>query len=480
LAFTFLLAAIRSRPLTAAELYVGAASIGITPAKPVALSGQFHTRIARKVETPLLASAVALESRQGKKVIDQAIMISCDLVGIRSGVQARFQEQARSRLPGFDVRKAFLSATHTHTAPVTSGETFTYEIPTEGVMQPAEYVDFLLEQLVEVAAKAWQRRQAGGVSWTLGHAVVGYNRRAVYADGTSQMYGRTDDARFRGLEGYEDHAVEMLFFWDGAQKLIAVAANLACPAQEVESRSTIHADYWHDVRRRLQAEYGNDLVVLGWISAAGDQSPHLMWRKKAEQRMRAKRGLSETEEIARRIALAVADTYAVAASDIRTRVPLVHHVEELLLPPRKISEGEYRAAKARYEAYAARTDLSSVDRNRMNLEKQVVDRYENPKGSQPYAMQLHVLRLGDVAIATNPFELFLDYGVQIKARSEAEQTFLIQLACDSARYLPTEKAMRGGSYSTWPYSNLVGPEGGQMLVDRTVQAIHALWAGASK
>ena len=29
-------------------------------------------------------------------------------------------------------------------------------------------------------------------------------------------------------------------------------------------------------------------------------------------------------------------------------------------------------------------------------------------------VEVHVLRLGDVAMATNPFELFLDYGIQIK------------------------------------------------------------------
>ena len=32
-------------------------------------------------------------------------------------------------------------------------------------------------------------------------------------------------------------------------------------------------------------------------------------------------------------------------------------------------------------------------------------------------------------MATNPFELFLDYGLRIKARSEAPQTFIVQLAC---------------------------------------------------
>jgi hypothetical protein len=95
-------------------------------------------------------------------------------------------------------------------------------------------------------------------------------------------------------------------------------------------------------------------------------------------------------------------------------------------------------------------------------------------------MELHVLRLGDLAIATNPFELYLDYGVQIQARSPAPQTMLIQLATSGRRhayYLPTPRAVLAGGYSAEATHNIVGPEGGQALVDRTVQEIHGLWNG---
>jgi hypothetical protein len=90
----------------------------------------------------------------------------------------------------------------------------------------------------------------------------------------------------------------------------------------------------------------------------------------------------------------------------------------------------------------------------------------------PFEMEMHVLRLGDVAIATNQFELFTDYGVQIKGRSPALQTFIIQLA-GPGTYLPTERAVRGGGYGAERFQ--VGPEGGQMLVDKTVETIEALW-----
>jgi hypothetical protein len=107
----------------------------------------------------------------------------------------------------------------------------------------------------------------------------------------------------------------------------------------------------------------------------------------------------------------------------------------------------------------------------------VVKRFEaqktnpNPK----YNMELHVLRIGDVAVCTNEFELFLDYGIRMQARSKALQTFVIQLA-GPGTYLPTEKAVKGGGYSAVAESYDVGPEGGQILVDRTVELINDMFA----
>ena len=81
---------------------------------------------------------------------------------------------------------------------------------------------------------------------------------------------------------------------------------------------------------------------------------------------------------------------------------------------------------------------------------------------EPYTVEVHVLRLGDIAICTNPFELFTDYGIQMKSRSKALQTFVIQLA-GSGTYLPTDRAAAGGGYGAIVQSNRVGPEGGPGL-----------------
>lgn len=111
----------------------------------------------------------------------------------------------------------------------------------------------------------------------------------------------------------------------------------------------------------------------------------------------------------------------------------------------------------------------------------VVKRFEQQQSgtTQNYEMELHAVRLGDIAIATNDFELFTDYGTQMKARSPALQTFVIQL-CGNGTYLPSERATLGGGYSAVPESTPVGPEGGQVLVNETVELIKSLWTPSEK
>ena len=58
--------------------------------------------------------------------------------------------------------------------------------------------------------------------------------------------------------------------------------------------------------------------------------------------------------------------------------------------------------------------------------------------------EFHVVRLGDVAVVANPFELFVDYGIRMQARSKAVLTFVGQLSCQASGYLPTASAVRGG------------------------------------
>jgi hypothetical protein len=419
---------------------------------------------------------VAVESRDGDTVRDQAVMISCDLVLVRDDLQPRLRQRLKERLPGLDPSKVFITVTHTHTAPVTREGV--YVIPDEGVIGPEAYVTFLLVRLEDAVVRAWEARKPGGAAWGLGHALVAHNRRAVYADGHAQMYGPTDGPTFRGIEGYEDHYVDVLFFTDAGGKPVAMAANVPCPSQEVESRSAVNADFWHETRLRLRARFGDNLHVLGWPGAGGDQSPHLMWYKRAEERMRTLRGLSRLDEIARRIDLAVQEAWEGASQDVRFDPPLAHHVRTLELPVRMVTEKEFTEAKAFCDAVAKEEKPDPMQSLRREWNRQIVERYQTQDAHPTYAMELHALRLGDVAVCTNPFELYTEYGVRMRARSPAVQTFVVQLTGAHGCYLPTAQAIRGGSYSTAVFSNRVGPEGGDVLVDRTVETLRSLWDNA--
>lgn len=262
----------------------------------------------------------------------------------------------------------------------------------------------------------------------------------------------------------------MLFFWDGKNQLLATAVNVACPAQEVENRTKVNADFWHPVREKLRERHGKNLQVLAWTGAGGDQSPHVMVRKPAEQRMQRLLNLNSMDLIAGRIVAAWEEAYAGAQQEQHSDAALAHRVETIELPKRQVTREEMLSAKVKAEALADKPGESWVRR----WHQTVIDRFEQQTVDDVYRMELHVLRLGDVAIATNDFELYTDYGIRIKSRSPALQTFLLQLS-GPGTYLPSDRAIAGGAYGSVIQSGQVGPQGGQVLVEKTIESINALW-----
>ncbi|MDY0170019.1 MAG: hypothetical protein RBS80_25975 [Thermoguttaceae bacterium] len=475
----------------AATLHVGAVSCDITPDMPSFLAGQFSPRVSQGVEYPLTANVLALESRDGDKPLDSAIIISVDTAVVRASILLPIRAGIQEQLPEFDVGKLIVAGTHTHSAPPTTDGHFKQQ---EGVQVPSDYVKFAAARIGAAAQQAWNARRPARFSYGLGHAVVAYNRRAVYADGTAVMYGPTNVPNFRAIEGMEDHDVNTMFFWDASDKLLAMVVNVSCPSQEVESNRLLSSDYWGPTRAMLREKYGQDVTIVGLCGAAGDQSPHLRYRQAADDRMTSLRKLDRLQEIARRIVHGVDEAYEVVQTAKQDDVVVKHQHVVLRLPQRIVTEAEYQSCKAEAERLKAHPGDG-----RGNWNARVAARYEKLAADPhpTHATPVNVLRIGDTVICTNQFELYTDFGVQMKARSKAVQTFVVQLAngaaepqppagapeddtndwlyASSGTYLPSERAAKGGGYGAIIQSNVVGPEGGQMLVEETVKMINAMW-----
>ncbi len=482
-------------------LNIGWMSVDITPDQPVLIAGQFHARRSEGVLDPITATVLVLDSG-----LDHAIFVSCDLVCIADSLRDDVRGRLKKLKAGPDPLKVILHATHTHTAPecrnpqIGQGHT---SVPAGVELAPTlaaeDYVAFAAERIAGAIARAWRIRKPGELLHGQGFAVVGRNRRWVDRQGGSTLYGNTNTPGFDHIEGYEDHSVNLLATRNARGKLTGLMVNVPCPSQIGENGYLLSADYWHDTRTELRNRLGKKLFVLAQCSAAGDQSPHLLYDKRATARMLELTGRTARQETAHRIADAVEETLRhIHKAPIAAPV-LCHQVETLELPVAALTEADVQTAEREAEVLRLQyeEELQKLEADpelkknprwyvpatfayrRMLWFKGVTARFNLQKDNPGYPVELHVVRLGDIAFATNPFEYYLDFGIHIKTRSPAVQTFLVQLA-GPGTYVPSRRSMAGGGYGSIPASNPVSAEGGWKLAERTVAVIGQLWPAAEK
>ena len=468
--------------VAAAELKVGTAKADITPEKSVPLWGQFNLRLSKGVMSPITVNVCAVEATENGSGVDSAIFASMDVVHIPTAFAQKVREKAVAKDGTLKPEKIVMFAVHSHTAPTL------YEGPElpqgENIENYPETIETMSSKIADAIVAAWQAREPADFSWGLEQAVIGQSRRACYFDGHTQMYGNPNDPNFSHYENPSDPDLGSIFFWDKEGQLLSVVVNVACTAQVVEHLSVLCADYWGPARDKLNERFGADVVIVGCCGAAGDDSPHPQYRKAALERMRKLRGdLSEMDEIARRIDRAVSDAYDCAVKDKRSDIPFAHVAETLPLPLRQVTEAEYNECKANRDAFQKTLDdnkdktASEVAFMGIGWYGKVIENYEKQQAGvvETFPADVHVVRLGDIAVATNQFELFADYAMRIKARSPAMATFVVELADGDGAYMPTAKAIQGGGYSAVVQSDPVSADGGQMLVNETLRMIESVW-----
>ncbi len=499
------------------KLQIGWAEESLVPEKKVSLAGQFFERISQYVESEITVTAMALECGG-----DSVILASVDIEGLHEGILSAARQRLGSLIPDFDAEKLIIAATHSHTSLKLSGhepakskkgdgvtvmaavleeflpENMNYDtqvVLDDTVMTAEEGTAFVTEKIALAAARAWQAKADAYIASEFARAAVGMCRRAHYLDGRSEMWGDTNTGDFDALEGGNDSGIELLYTFDAKKKRTGIVANIACPAQILEQRSFISADYWGRAKANLRAKFGGNLYLLGLCGAAGDQCPRDLIRwvqpetpiddpnvrrphplpRRADPSMY---DISGCNRVGRRISDEIAAVYE-EITEMHDTAVFAHRVVHDSLPLRKVTKSEYDHAVREIEYYVEKNRHKAAfdfeDNAKMHVHAGLIARYREQQFTATVPVEYHVIRLGDIAITTNPFEMYLDYGNRLKARSPAQQTFVVQLSCGALGYLPTAKAEAAGHYSAYVSSGRVGHEGGDILIRRTLTEIQSLW-----
>ena len=487
------------------EMLIGRSEVSITPEKKVGLMGQFIERISEYTETEVTATAVAISVGD-----DSVVFCSCDLVGVTAGLVSAVREKITAA-GGPDPDKIIICATHSHTSLCYRDGLDTLEFSSgilnryfpykpaaktvgEEIMDEEEAFNFLAGRISEAVIRAWEDRKPGYIGFAFGRAAVGMCRRACYSDGSALMWGDTSADGFVSLEGGNDSGLEIMYFHSADGRPMGAAVNIACPAQVLEHRLFISSDYWGKVKKRLRAKFGQDFTVLALCAPAGDQCPRDLIRwvepetpiadpnitRNGVRKRRADPSMfdiSGAETVARRIADEVIGVYESGNYD-RAGHEFIHTVRKLRLPIRRVTKEERDLAEKKITEAVSGTEKESFDYSDnalLYVYAGTIARFETQDITPDFEIELHTVRIGDSVVSTSPFELFLDYGNRIRAKSPAAQTFMIQLACDSLGYLPTEKAEKGGHYSAFVSSGVTGHVGGDILVRETLADINRLF-----
>lgn len=438
----------------------------------VAQTDEFRIGVASKIINPELGSLVQAATKVTRateikgdleanglylsKGEFQLLMVSCDLGGLESPFVIEVRE-AMGVASGIPPRNIIITCTHARGPSLLKTN---YLMPLDTV-----YMNRLKVWLIDLAKEAVESAQPGRIGWAKDELALGYNRRLTWADGKHTMFGNPNRSDFNGLEGPNDHQHTVIFAEDLKGDLISILYNNTSHIPIYYGSGIFSSELPGEVRKTIRNLGHENLPVLFINGAQGDISLGDQLNPISE---------TKEEKMKRYTKLVVEKTMDLYDEATFYSDPLLKHLHHDLKVGVRLPSTE--------QLIEGRKVLKKIDDGENIRGMEMIMAFgpvylQEKYGNSPFeTIPIHAIRIEDLALVSQPCELYSQFGLDIKQRSPFAGTAVLGLADGYVGYCPTIYGVLGGGYTGAPIAwTRLEPYAGYKIVESASKLLYSLW-----
>lgn len=463
------------QPVTATRLRAGASTSNVTPPLGGPIVGGWAPVAATDVHDELHARCLVLDDGATRLAI-----VVVDSLGLPWYVVDAARTRAAAET-GIAAHRILVSATHTHSATSALGERWS---PADYDLRPTldAYQTFVASRIADGIRRAAANMVPARIAW--GRASLPdevFNRRWFMQPGPhlANPFGGVDRVQMNPAvsspaliepAGPTDPEIAFLALQGLDGRPIAVLANYSLHYVGGVPAGHVSADYFGVFAReltRLLGEDRDDSRFVAMLSNGTSGDVNNVDVRGGQARLPP---YDRMTRVAARVAALVYQGLQQLAWRDDVRLAMAERTLTL----------QRRPVTAELAAWARTALARPVDAPAHPRERIYAERILGSAGA-PTTVDVHLqaLAIGDLGIATFPFEVFAEIGLEIKARSPFAQTFTTSLANGSEGYLPTKRQHDLGGYETWLGTNRVELDAARRMTDALLAMLADLKADAA-
>lgn len=418
-------------------LKAGASAFDVSPEKlPAIRNGGFLQAIWTRNSDPLYARSLVLTD--GSESIVLCVVDSCMLpTDVCDAIKALVTEKT-----GIPIDHILISATHTHSAPSTMAMCL-------GTSKDEEYTKFLIPKVAEGIAAAWENRKPARAGWAFVDAAEFTNSRRwinrsdmtatdPFGESTvrAMMHPGYENPKTTGPSGPIDPELS-IFSVVSVETGKSIAALTNFSMHYFGSDNGFSSDYFGEMAKGIESKLGAGAVAIVSQGTSGD----LHWMDYSRPKRTDLDRTNYAESLSVLAVNAIAgikyrDDISLKMAETRIRLKRRTPSPERLAWAAPINKNrESRPAAARRPISQPEVYAEQAEWIAKNAETEVV---------------LQAIRVGDLAIAALPNEVYGITGLKLKVQSPFAATFNIELANGAEGYIPPPEQHALGGYTTWP------------------------------